>query len=334
MSLVSIIMPAFNAENWILPAVQSACAQTHEDLEIIVIDDGSTDETADAVSSIQDKRIRLIRQTNAGQSAAANLGLENARGEYIKFLDADDALSPNHIQSQLDALQKDNSKIADCAWGYFVEDWHNASPREESTNRDYEDPLEWLVESLSQNEGMMGGWKWLIPQAVIERAGGWNPKLGLNNDFDFSIRLLLASTGVKWAPDALYAYRKTTTTSLSGSRSRKAMESAYLTTMLGCNQLLARENSERIRRLCANRYQMWLFQFFPEYPDLAQKAEKAVTSLGGSDLSLQGGRALKLLMPTLGWKNIRRMQTFAYRNGWSSILKRKEQARVNELEAR
>ncbi|WP_309381103.1 glycosyltransferase family 2 protein [Cerasicoccus frondis] len=334
MALISIITPAYNAEAWIEASLESAIAQTHQDLEIIVIDDGSSDNTADVVTAIKDSRIRLIRQENGGQSAAANRGISEAKGDYVKFLDADDALSPNHLESQLAAIHGSKELLADCAWGYFVEDWQSATTRAESTNRDFQDPVEWFVESLTQNEGMMGGWKWLIPQEIISRAGGWNPKLSLNNDFDFSIRLLLASKGTRWAENALYAYRKTTTPSLSGSRSRKAMDSAFLTTKLGCDQLLARENSERIRQICADRYQMWLYHFFPEYPDLSQQTEKAVQELGGSKLALQGGRALNLLLPVLGWKNVRRLQTCAYRYGWSSMLKRKENKRVERIERR
>lgn len=333
MSLVSVIIPAYNAAPWLGAALQSLCAQTHADWEAIVVDDGSKDATADVAQSIGDARIKLIRQANAGQSAAANQGLKQARGNYIKFLDADDALNSTHLAAQLCALAGSADMLADCRWGYFVEDQNSPQVRVESTNRDFDDPLSWLVESLTMNEGLMAGWKWLIPRPIIDRAGGWDERLSLNNDFEFSIRLLLHSKGLRFAEGAIYAYRKAATPSLSGSRGRKAMDSAYLTTKLGCDLLLARENSDRIRRICADRYQMWLYQFFPDYPDLARKAESAVAELGGSDRSMQGGRALQTLLPVLGWKNVRRLQAMAYRYGWSAMLKRKERERVRKIES-
>lgn len=332
MPLVSIIVPAYNAEAWIGEALRSVIAQTHGDWQCIVVDDGSKDGTAAAVEALPDDRIALISQANAGQSAAANRGLEEARGDYIKFLDADDSLNAEHLAAQLQALDGRQDAVADCAWGYFVADPETVTPRKESTNRDFDAPLEWLVASLTQNEGMMGGWKWLLPREVIERAGGWNPQLSLNNDFDFSIRQLLAARAVRWAPRAVYRYRKTLTPTLSGSKGRRAMESALLTTQLGCAALRRQEDSLRIRRICADRHQGWLYQFFPDFPDLAHAAEAAVAELGGSQRPLEGGRLLQRLLPILGWKNIRRLQTIAYRSGWAAVLKRKEKQRVECIE--
>jgi len=333
MALISVIIPAYNAEAWIGDSLGSLLEQTHRDWEAIVVDDGSKDATAEIARKFADPRIKVIQQENAGQSAAANVGVNQAQGEYIKFLDADDGLNSTHLAAQVNALAGTTSHLADCRWCYFVNDVTSTSVRDESTNRDVDDPLAWLVESLSQNEGLMAGWKWLIPRAIIEKAGGWNESLSLNNDFEFSIRLLLHSDGTRFAKDAVYAYRKTLTPTLSGSRGRKAMDSAFLTTKLGCDLLLQRENSDRIRRICADRYQMWLYQFFPEYPDLATQCELAVNELGGSERTIQGGRALQMLLPILGWKNVRRLQTMAYRYGWSSILKRKEADRVSQIES-
>lgn len=92
MPLVSVITPAYNAEKHIADAIASVRAQTLEDWELIIIDDGSTDDTPSIVNSVADSRIRLIQQTNAGVSAARNAGLDVAKGNYVTFLDADDCL--------------------------------------------------------------------------------------------------------------------------------------------------------------------------------------------------------------------------------------------------
>lgn len=333
MSLVSVIMPAYNAAPWIAEAVGSVLAQTWRELELIVVDDGSKDATAEVVAGIGDPRVRLIRQENRGQSAALNLGVANARGDFIKFVDADDWLNPGHIAAQMAALEGGIDRLADCHWGYFVDEPQGAVIREEHTNQDYDDPLEWLVDSLTRDEGMMGGWKWLIPRVVWERVGGWDERLSLNNDFDFSIRLLLASSGVRFAGEAVYSYRKGVVGALSGTASPRAMQSAYWTTESGCRALLDREDSGRIRRICANRWQGWLFRFYPRHQELARRAQAEVEALGGGSLRLPGGRVLRLLLPVVGWKAIRCAQELVYGCGWGAVLRWKARRRLNRLEA-
>lgn len=328
---ISIIIPAYNAEGWIAESLESAINQTCPDLEVLVVDDGSTDNTAEIVASFSDPRIRLIRQANQGQSAAINRGVTDSQGEYIRILDADDWLNPEHITAQLRVLEGYPDCVAACRWGYFVDAANCPAVREEAANRDYVDPLEWLVDSLTKDEGMMGGWKWLIPRNIWELAGGWDERLSLNNDFDFSIRLLLAARGVRFAPEAVYSYRKGVQGALSGSRGQRAMTSAFLTTESGCRHLLAREESPRIRRICADRWQRWLYAFYPEYPELAAKAESEVARLGGSSLKLEGGRMLRILRPVLGWRMVRKLQTLAYRTAWKSIVQWKANARLKRL---
>lgn len=102
--LVSIIVPAYNAERYLADAVQSALAQTNANVEVLVVNDGSTDGTgtlADALAA-KDARVRVIHQSNGGLPAARNAGLRVARGEYISFLDADDVFLPekSHAQAQ------------------------------------------------------------------------------------------------------------------------------------------------------------------------------------------------------------------------------------------
>jgi glycosyltransferase involved in cell wall biosynthesis len=96
--LVTVVMPAYNAEAWIGEAVDSVLAQTMPDWELIVVDDGSTDGTAGAVRQYADRRIRLVSQPNRGPSAARNRGIALARGRYVSLLDADDWYDPRHLE--------------------------------------------------------------------------------------------------------------------------------------------------------------------------------------------------------------------------------------------
>jgi glycosyltransferase involved in cell wall biosynthesis len=104
--LVSVIIPAFNASKFIRETLDSVIQQTHRDLEIIVVDDGSTDDTVRIVTEIQkkDSRVTLYRQANQGASVARNLGIEKSKADYIAFLDADDLWHPTKIEKQHDLL--------------------------------------------------------------------------------------------------------------------------------------------------------------------------------------------------------------------------------------
>jgi hypothetical protein len=109
------------------------------------------------------------------------------------------------------------------------------------------------------------------------------------------------------------------------------MESAWLTTEQGTRSLLARENSERIRRICADRFQAWLFEFYPGYPDLVQKTEQRIAELGGSQRQMSGGRLLRVLQPVIGWKGVRQLQELVSRLGWGRLRRWKARQRLAAL---
>ncbi len=105
MPKVSVVIPAYNCERFISTAIESVLEQTYKDYEIIVVDDGSTDNTAKVLSRLNSK-IKYIFQTNGGPAKGRNTGILNARGEYVAFLDADDAWLPNKLKMQMEVLEK------------------------------------------------------------------------------------------------------------------------------------------------------------------------------------------------------------------------------------
>ena len=101
---LSVIVPAYNSAPYIEEAVRSVLAQTMPDLEVVVVDDGSPDESAAVVSAIDDQRVRLVRKANGGLASARNAGISAARGEVLGFLDGDDRWRPDKAQSHLEVL--------------------------------------------------------------------------------------------------------------------------------------------------------------------------------------------------------------------------------------
>ena len=122
--LLSVIVPVYNAEKWVQETLGSLCGQSYKNLEILCVDDGSSDNSAQIVHAYQEKdsRIRLIAKENGGVSSARNLGIEEAKGEYIAFLDADDYVELTAYQTMIELLEKEQSDIVFCR---FVRFWPN-----------------------------------------------------------------------------------------------------------------------------------------------------------------------------------------------------------------
>jgi len=321
--LISILIPAYNAEKYLSETIQSAINQTYTNIEVIIVDDGSTDNTFEGAKSFQSDKIKVYSIKNSGQSAASNYAFQQSKGEYIKFLDADDILNPEHIELQFNSLENTTNHLSTCEWGrFYTKNYKDAVFEPQKVWRDMES-WQWLKTNLLQTNDMLSGWQWLIPRNLFEKCGGWNEQLSLNKDFDFSIRLVLASKGIRFAEGAKYYYRSGISSSLSVSISRKAAMSALQTTHLGCENLLKTEDSPDIRRICANRYQTWMYRIYPLYPDLLTLFENAVEYYGGSNLQIEGGSIFLSLCKLLGWKKAKKIQRFFYFWGWRYIAKLK-----------
>lgn len=119
-SLISVIIPAYNAESFVAKAIDSVLSQTYSRFEVIVVNDGSTDNTETIVKNYSDTRIRLISQKNGGLSCARNTGIRSAKGEYLAFLDADDYWMPEKLVKQIELL-KQHSEFGFCSTQTRVE---------------------------------------------------------------------------------------------------------------------------------------------------------------------------------------------------------------------
>jgi len=120
--LVSILIPAYNAQEFVADAIRSAIAQTWEPKEIIVVDDGSKDQTLTIAKQFEAASVRVTTQKNSGAAAARNKAFSLSHGAYIQWLDADDLLSPDKIARQMAVLDQDGSKrtLLSSAWGNFM----------------------------------------------------------------------------------------------------------------------------------------------------------------------------------------------------------------------
>ncbi|MDF4756482.1 glycosyltransferase family A protein, partial [Vibrio parahaemolyticus] len=123
--LVSVIVPLYNAEKYIEETMESILNQTYKNIEIVIVDDGSKDQSSSIVKNLKKKypeQIKYILQENQGVSVARNTGIENASGEYISFLDSDDLWHPTKIEKQIESMHKNNMNACYCGYMNFYEE--------------------------------------------------------------------------------------------------------------------------------------------------------------------------------------------------------------------
>ncbi|RLD48330.1 MAG: glycosyltransferase family 2 protein, partial [Bacteroidetes bacterium] len=162
--LVSILIPVYNAENWLEETIQSALNQAWDNTEIIIVDDGSTDNSPEIARSFASDKVQVISQKNAGAAAARNRAFAASKGYYIQKQDADDLLAPEKIEKQMVRLQKESeTTVASGPFDYFTGEPVNRITKADHAYRDYKNPLDWLVESM-QKQDMFPPLVWLTPR--------------------------------------------------------------------------------------------------------------------------------------------------------------------------
>jgi glycosyltransferase involved in cell wall biosynthesis len=294
--LVSILIPAFNAERWIGDTIRSALSQTWRNKEIIIVDDGSTDNTAAIARSFQGPNLTVVLKRNEGAAATRNHAYRLAKGQYIQWLDADDLLSPSKIERQLNALADpaDDRLLLSAAWGYFAYRPHRArfTPTALWANLS---PLEWLLYKMEQSLHMQTA-TWLTSRALAEAAGAWDTRLLSDDDGEYFCRVLLASRGVHFVADSKVYYRSVAAAgrlSFIGTSDRK-MRAMLLSMQLHIRYLRSLEQSERVEAACLRYIANWRGAFDPAREDLHAELSSLVASIGG-------GPSTAVLRPKYSW---------------------------------
>ncbi len=287
--LVSILIPAYNAEGTVAETLRSAVAQTWPRKEIIVVDDGSCDETPAILRRFESSNVLVARQPNQGAAAARNKALSLSNGDYIQWLDADDLLSPQKIAHQLNA-SRECGVVLSCAWGRFM---YRASQATFVSTPLWCDltPWEWLVRQMEHNIYMQTA-TWLVSREIAEAAGPWDTRLLGDDDGEYFARVLLASNGTRFVPDAKVYYRMTGASSLSYiGHSERKRDAQWLSMLLHIEYVRSVKDSPRARAACVQYLQNWMVYFYPDRLDLFEKAQILAAELGGT-----------LTIPRLSWK--------------------------------
>ena len=290
--LVSILIPSFNAQEWIADTLRSALAQTWERTEIIVVDDGSTDNTLFIARQFESESVHIVSQKNKGAASARNTALSRCHGDYIQWLDADDLLAPDKIAKQLAVLDQNVSKktLLSSEFAKFLHRWQRA---EFVRTELWEDlaPTEWLLRKMGLNLYMQTA-TWLVSRELSEASGPWDTRMLSDDDGEYFCRVLLNSDGTRFVPDSRVYYRGFRSSSLAyvGKSDRKR-EALWLSMQLHIGYIRSLEDTPRIREACLTYLQRNLVNFYPERADIVKQAEQLAAELGG-----------QLRPPHLSWK--------------------------------
>ena len=293
--LVSILIPAYNAESWIRDTMLSAINQTWANKEIIVVDDGSSDRTFEIAKSLESRTVKVVTQANTGACGARNKALSLAQGSYIQWLDADDLLHPEKIALQLkrDSDGQNSRTLLTSAWGKFFFRPEKAKFISDSLWQDL-GAVDWIVTKFSDNV-WMNPTVWLVSRRLTELAGLWDERVTISGDDDgeYICRVVAASEGVKFVPEAKCYYRIGTVGSVKWNmeKTMKPLESLVLALSLCINHLRTLEDSEKTRQASLQHLENHLSYFYAANDELLQRMHNLAYELGGH-----------LTHPKVSWK--------------------------------
>lgn len=264
-SKVSVIVPTYNREDSVKTAIDSIFAQSFQDFEIIVIDDGSTDGTQKIISAYSDSRLRYFYQENRGLPSAWNLGIQKSDGEYIAFLDSDDIWLNDKLKLQISLMENDAEEIMGCVTGYFLH----------TVNRKHK-----LIIPASANTALRAiiwknilhlGTTLLCKKITFDEVGLFDETLRRGQDTDWLIRYRKKfNIGIVRQPLAVYNQHL--------SRSASALEQSHLYFLEKHKHLLLEQGKLFYRRKTAVTYTDLAYQFYRE-GNLSKAGEYADKSI-------------------------------------------------------
>jgi glycosyltransferase involved in cell wall biosynthesis len=300
---VSILIPAYNAEKWIKQTLESAVNQTYPNVEIVVVNDGSRDNTLKLLKEFRAPNLRIIDQPNAGGAAARNTALAQARGDYLQWLDHDDVLAPEKVAEQVKEVKRvqDDRYLFAGAFSTFYFCLNRSRVASSPLSKDL-GRLDYFYLKF-ERDLWMHTTCWLVSRELTEKAGPWFDLRSPDDDGEYFCRVVAASTGIIYVPTAHSYWRIGNTSSFSYSRqnSTKALAALLESTRRCIGHFRALDDSERTRKACVTFLRNRLIYYYPHHPEMLSEIYTLAEELGGS-LSTPPLRRYEAIRPLVGWR--------------------------------
>lgn len=250
--LVSVIIPCCNSERWIADSIASVLNQTYKNLDIIVVDDGSTDGTANIVASFKDKNVSYYFKDNGGASSARNLGIKKAKGTLIAFLDSDDFWHESKIEAQVNAIQR--------GYDFVYCDYELIDSENRPLVKDFSiDPQSFKlpVSTLLLSKNIVaGGSSVMLKKSIIENIGSFREDIIIGEDWEFWTRIFWNGYKPHFINKRLFSIRKNERSvqhTTSNNRWKKSVETV-LRSFFSLPNIKEKEKSIIYHKLFLNSY--------------------------------------------------------------------------------
>ncbi|NRD20816.1 glycosyltransferase family 2 protein [Winogradskyella eckloniae] len=318
MSLVSVIIPNYNGLKYIKDTLNSIYDQTYDYIEVIIVDDGSTDGSLEYLMSIDKVNVKVVRNPSQGACAARNYGLRLSKGDYIQFLDNDDLLSRDKIASQMHAISNDDRAIAVCNTSHFYETIDTGVITDWDFLYTTDNPKEFLLNLYGANgvQNMVQTSAWLAPRKLIESTEPWDETLSKDQDGEYFCRVVSRASQVIYVPEIINHYRKHVNgKNIANQKQQKHIDSQLRALASKTKQFKGLEGSIAFKNAMALQYKIIAIDAYPRFKVLSNKAMELSKQFGGSQyLPVLGGRIIEMIKIIFGWKAAKSFTTFVHKN--------------------
>ncbi len=319
--LVSILVPLYNSELYIIETLESCISQTYKNIEVIVVNDGSTDRSLEVVVDYATKhsQVKVYSQPNLGACRARNFAFELSSGDYILYLDADDILGTEKIEKQIQSLisVEDKSIISLGPWQEFV-NTTDVFFENRSYYHDYEEPIQMLVDIWSTG-GYFQTSCYLCSREIIEKTGKWNESLAKNQDGEFFCRIVGNASRILFVEESLLYYRRghdsISTANIYSEKKIKSVLQSYKTYK---TVLLNKLDTKQSRKALARCYALVMCSVSPKSP-FFKEAESEIEQLGVKAFHPKPSYPIKFLCSLIGLSNA--LNLLYYIKQWIKKLK-------------
>ena len=300
-SLVSILIPMYNSENYIEKTIQKLEKQTYKNIEIIIVDDHSTDNSFYVAQKHASKNVHVYLNPQKGSNFARNYAYKQSKGEYIKFLDADDECSDGMIEKQLKCLQNHgtNNSVVFSTLKIIYDDGRKDNFIR-LIDKDYIPAIELLIDMWKHHQ-----WNCphchLMHRSLFEKTSGWNESLLKNQDGEFFARIYSIADKAIFEPTEYAIWNRKNTGTISNNHSEKAELSVVESYKIIAKLILNYCDNLNNRTICAKHIGILLYVLYPQKKIASQRIIETLNQLN-LPILLPTRNITKFIEYLFGWK--------------------------------
>ena len=299
--LVSIVIPIYNSENYIADTILSCINQFYNNIEIILVNDGSTDNSEKEVLKFNDIRILYFKIENCGACEARNFGISKANGQLLQFLDHDDLLEPNKISNQIEYFnQYGEDYVYSGIMGSVSGNIKTIDEGYEVYQKDFSPQQYFEVKLIEFGKAITTG-AWLVSAKLVRSTHGWDSRAGLNDDGEYFMRIILNSKGIIFCEKAVFYFRRDVPNSLSKQFNSKEVYVKWLFSYQSfVKYFMLRLENTVAKQLSWKALSVYYCASYPNYPELLKQCKKDINLLGYSNPFPIGGKGFLLASKYIG----------------------------------